>query len=170
MNAMTRNWLRIAMLIVAAAIFLPATLRADTVLTLSSVSGAAGHEVNVFGTISNTGSGVVNLNGEDFNLGSPAFLLGDVLPFFENAPFFLSGGTNSGSIAIFSFLIAPGTASGVYTGNVLDILGGPGIFDQNLIATAKFSVDVTGSAPTPEPGDLGLLLAGMACAFLLLRG
>ncbi len=148
----------------AAALFviLPGVARADGgSLALSSVSGTPGSEVTVFGTISNSGSSILFLNGESFTLGSSSLQNGDVTDFFLNAPFFLLPDSNSGSIALFQFEIAPGTPGGIYTGNFLDILGGTLGSDQNIIATAGFSVDVKSSA-VPEPGEAGLLLTALA--------
>jgi hypothetical protein len=144
------------------AAILPGTLRADsTQLTLTSVSGSAGQVVTVDGTISNTGSALINLNGENFTLGSDLnFLNGDVTDFLNNAPLFLSGNTNSGLIAVFSFEIAPGTAPGTYSGNSLQILGGPGEFDLNELASTSFTISVKGTK-APEPAPLLLLCIGL---------
>lgn len=146
-------------------------VRADsnqTQLTVSSVSGTAGEDVTVFGTITNTGKLRVFLNGEGFSLGSSSLLNGDVTDFFANAPTSLSGGANSGLIALFSFDIAPGTAPGVYDENFLQLLGGTGKFDQNDIADAEFSVTVE-SATVPEPETIVLLALGLAGVLLLRR-
>jgi hypothetical protein len=144
------------------AAILPGTLRADsTQLTLTSVSGSAGQVVTVDGTISNTGSSLINLNGENFTLGSDLnFLNGDVTDFLNNAPLFLAGDTNSGLIALFSFEIAPGTAPGMYSGNSLQILGGPGGSDFLEIASASFTINVKGTA-VPEPASLLLVCVGL---------
>ncbi len=67
----------------------PSGVQADsnqTQLTVSSVSGTAGEDVTVFGTITNTGTGRVYLNGEGYSLGSSSLLNGDVADFFANAP------------------------------------------------------------------------------------
>ena len=149
----------------------PLGVRADssqTQLTVSNVTGTPGQEVTVFGTITNTGTALVFLNGEGFSLGSSSFLNGDVTNFFTNAPASLAGGTNSGLIALFSFDIAPGTAPGVYDENFLQLLGGAGQFDQNDIADAEFSVTVK-SNTVPEPGSLGLIAVGLIGLLMLRR-
>jgi hypothetical protein len=140
----------------------------QTQLTVSSVLGTAGEDVTVFGTITNTGKGRVFLNGEGFSLGSSSLLNGDVTDFFTNAPASLSGGANSGLIALFSFDIAPGTAPGVYGENFLQLLGGTGKFDQDDIADAEFSVTVESSV-VPEPETIGLLVLGLAGVILMRR-
>ena len=149
----------------------PIGVRADsnqTQLTVSNVTGTPGQDVTVFGTITNTGTALVYLNGEGFSLGTSSFLNGDVTDFFNNAPSSLAGGANSGLIALFSFDIAPGTAPGVYDENFLQLLGGTGKFDQNDIADAEFSVTVA-SATIPEPGTIGLLVLGLAGVMFLSR-
>ena len=136
-------------------------------LTLTSVSGAPGSEVTVYGTITNTGSGTVYLNNESYTLGSTNFLNGDVTDFFVNAPLSLGPDSDSGLIALFTFDVASGTPGGSYGGNYLDILGG-GPTDQNLLASAEYSVDVQNKA-VPEPGTIGLIALGLAGVILLRR-
>jgi PEP-CTERM motif len=151
---------------------LPIGVHADsnqTQLTLSIVTGTAGEDVTVFGTIANTGTTLVYLNGENYSLGSPSsFLNGDVTDFFANAPLSLAGDSNSGIIALFSFDIAPGTAPGVYNENFLQLLGGAGQFDQNDIADAEFSVTVVPSRVS-EPETIGMIALGLAGVILLRR-
>lgn len=136
-------------------------------LTLTSVSGAPGSEVTVYGTITNTGSGTVYLNNESYTLGSTNFLNGDVTDFFVNAPFTLGPDSNSGPIALFTFDVASGTPGGSYGGNFLDILGG-GPTDQDLLASTAFSVNVQNNA-VPEPGTIGLIALGLAGVILRRR-
>jgi hypothetical protein len=160
------------LLVMISVIFLlavcPKAAHADGVqLTLSNVTGAAGQGVGVSGVITNLGTDLVYLNGENFTLGSPNLVNGDVTDFFNNAPLFLSGGTNSGDISIFSFEIAPGTPVGIYTGNFLEILGGPTSSDNLEIASATFSVDVT-TAAVPEPTSLSLILSALLVALAVL--
>jgi hypothetical protein len=162
--------LKVALLLCLFAI-VSSEVRADsnqTQLTVSSVGGTAGEDVTVFGTITNTGTVRVFLNGEGFSLGSSSLLNGDVTDFFSNAPASLSGGANSGLIALFSFDIAPGTAPGVYDENFLQLLGGTGKFAQEDIADAEFSVTVE-SATVPEPETIALLALGLASLILLRR-
>jgi hypothetical protein len=149
----------------------PIAVHADsnqTQLALSVVAGTAGEEVTVFGTITNTGTTLVYLNGENYSLGSSSLLNGDVTDFFANAPASLAGGGNSGIIALFSFDIAPGTAPGIYDENFLQLLGGAGNSDQNDIADAAFSVTVE-STTVPEPETLGMIALGLAGVILLRR-
>jgi hypothetical protein len=148
----------------------PGSARADGVtLTLSSVSGAVGSTITVDGTINNTGSAEVFLNSEDFTLGSAFLSNGDVTDFFLNAPLSLDGGASSGSIALFTLDIAPGTPGGSYGGNFLDIFGGPGSSDQNLLASAEFTVNVTSATSVSEPDTLSLAAMGLLAlaAFIL---
>jgi hypothetical protein len=171
MKTMQPSTLLRAALLLCLLTIVPSAVRADsnqTQLTVPSVSGTAGEDVTVFGTITNTGTVRVFLNGEGFSLGSSSLLNGDVTDFFANAPASLSGGTNSGLIALFSFDIAPGTAPGVYDENFLQLLGGTGKFDQKDIADAEFSVTVE-SATVPEPETLGMIVLGLGGLGLLRR-
>jgi hypothetical protein len=141
---------------------LPGTAHADNVtLSLAPVSAAPGTTVTVDGTIASIGSTTFFLNNEDFTLGSSFFLNGDTTDFFLNAPLSLDGGTNTGTIALFTFDIANGTPAGTYAGNFLDVIGGPGANDQNLLASTEFAVTVTPVTATPEPGSLVLIATGL---------
>ena len=140
-------------------------MRADSLtLTLLPVLGTPGGTVTVEGVIANPGTSTLFLNNENFTLGSSNFLNGDVTDFFLNAPISLDGGTDSGTIALFTFDIGAGTPGGTYTGNFLDILGGPGPNDQNELVSTEFSVTVTPAVTTPEAGSslqlsaMGLML------------
>jgi hypothetical protein len=154
----------IAIFFVSLIMALPRAVLADGItLTLSPVSSANGTTVTVEGTIANNGSSTIFLNNENFTLGSGFFSNGDITDFFLNAPLFLDGDTDSGLIPLFTFDIAPGTPAGPYTGNFLDILGGPGSSDQNLLSSVEFTVTVaTTSVPEPSCLDLlgGALLVG----------
>jgi hypothetical protein len=77
--------------------------------------------------------------------------------------------TNSGLIARFGFDIARGTAPGVYDENFQQLLGRAGLFDQNDIADAEFSVTVK-STTVSEPETIDLLALGLAAVMLLSPG
>jgi hypothetical protein len=167
---MRLNLVRTCAMILCLVAFLavsPRVLHATGIdLTLSPVSSAPGTTVTVDGTITNTGSTTIFLNNADFTLGSASFSNGDVTDFFFNAPFFLDAGDSSG-FALFTFDIAGGTLGGTYTGNFLDILGGPGVSDQNLLASTEFDVTVTSSATVPEPSALPLAAMGLLSLLVL---
>lgn len=152
---------------------LPSSVHANPVtLTLSAASGSSGSTITLDGTITNNTANTVYLNSEDFSLGSSSFLNGDVTDFFLNAPLLLASGGSSGLIALFTFDIAPGTLGGTYGGNFLDIIGGTNSGDfTDTLASARFSVDVSGAGATPEPGTLILLGSGLiALACMMRRG
>jgi hypothetical protein len=152
----------VMLLLLAVAAWPRATYADGISLTLSAVAGAPGTTVTVEGTISNTGSSTVFLNGENFTLSSGFFSNSDITDFFVNAPLSLDSGTNSGLIALFTFDVAAGTPGGIYTGNFLDIVGGPGSSDANLLASAAFPVTVAPVVATPEPGIFALFGSGFA--------
>jgi len=141
---------------------LPESVHADSLtLSVSPVSGAAGTTVAVDGTIASIGSTTFFLNNEGFTLGSSFFSNGDITDFLLNSPLSLDGGTDTGTIALFTFDIANGTPAGSYMGNFLDIIGGPGPNDQNLLASTEFTVTVTPVTSAPEPGTLALSSVGL---------
>jgi PEP-CTERM motif len=100
------------------------------------------------GTIVNTSGSTVNLGGDSFTLNGPLSANDD--GFNNNAPFTLSASGTSGDIDLFTITIAPGTATGLYTG-VFDILDG-----NTVVGQVDFDVDLT-----PEPGTLLLLGTGL---------
>lgn len=157
----------IATFVVSLVMTSPRLVLADGItLTLSPVSGAPGTTVTVDGTIANPGSSTIFLNTENFTLGSGFFSNGDITDFLLNAPLFLDGGSDSGLIALFTFDIAPGTPAGPYTGNFLDILGGPGSSDQNLLSSAEFLVTIAATS-VPEPSSFSLLGFGLLLGAVL---
>lgn len=156
----------VALAVLTLALTLPRRALADPVgLSLAGVSGLPGTSVTVLGNIVNSSASAVYLNGEDFTLGSAAFLNGDPTEFFLNAPLSLDPGQSSGQIGLFTFGIAAGTAPGVYGGNSLDIIGGGPSDFSDILASAPFSVDVQGATAAPEPPAILLLLTGILMLF-----
>jgi hypothetical protein len=117
-----------------------------------------GTTVDFFGTITNTTAGTIFLNGDDLNLAGLSFTTTDQ-PFFDNAPFFLAPGANSGDIELFEVSVASPLldTAGFYAGS-FDIKGGIDGNAQNVLGSTSFSVN-TASA-VPEPATLTLLLTG----------
>jgi hypothetical protein len=133
----------------------------DVLLTNSDLTGAPGSSLAVFATISNPSTtDTVYLNGDSSTTVS-TFLTVDDTPFFNNAPFFLDPGANTGTtpFELFDVIIDPNTPAGVYSDNLFSILGGPdgGTFsDYSDLSDSYFNVTVTAS--TPEPNAFWLLL------------
>jgi len=109
-----------------------------------------GDTLTFSGTLANTGTQELFLNGDSFNLPGVDLTLDDS-PFFANFPLSLAGG-ESASGQLFTVSIGPGASGGVTTGSFA-ILGGTTDTDQNELATQSFNVLVS----APEPGALGLL-------------
>ena len=121
-----------------------------------------GTTVDFFGTITNTTAGTIFLNGDDLNLAGISFSTTDQ-PFFDNAPFFLAPGANSGDIELFEVSVASPLldTAGFYAGS-FDIKGGIDGNAQDVLGSTSFSVNTASTAPSavPEPATLTLLLTG----------
>ena len=135
-------------------------------------TGAPGATLQYFGTLTNTGSDTVFLNGDTPNLTGAAgdFAINDL--FFANAPISLGAGGSSGDIELFDVTVGDPftdtltTYAGLYT-----LLGGVDGGAQDVVTdpSAGFSVTVTsGTSGTPEPATPALLVTGLI-AFAILR-
>ncbi len=127
-------------------------------LNNSPISAYAGDTVTFLGTITPDTASDIFLNGISYtyNAGAGAYLTGDQTTFF-NVPgaFFTTDSPYTGPV--FSIAINPLTPVGAYTGTVT-LRGGADQFADSPIVSAPFEVDVL----APEPGSIGLGLAGMA--------
>ncbi len=133
-----------------------ASARADTItISLDSqYQSGPGSVFTFFGTLTNTGSDTVYLNGYTPVLDAGLVLDGN--PFFANAPLSLDPGQSTADIELFTITVPPyGLGSNFYAGT-FEILGG-GPSDDSLLGSADFNINVT-----PEPTSLVLLLTGMA--------
>src|SRR5579862_7297260 len=79
--------------------------RADIVITFDEPDQPAGpgDTLQFFGSIRNTGSATVFLNGDDVNLLGLSFSVNDL--FFSNAPVSLNPGQSSGDIELFDVTV-----------------------------------------------------------------
>jgi hypothetical protein len=147
--------------------------KADTVtITLDQPNqvGLPGTTVDFFGTITNTTGGTIFLNGDNFNLNGASFTTNDQ-PFFNNAPFFLAPGANSGDIELFEISVSNPLLdpAGFYTGSYI-ILGGIDGNGQDAIGSAAFSIDTApATSPVPEPASIALLLTGASTLLPIAR-
>jgi len=136
-------------------------------LDSTTLSGLPGAVVTFTGTLANTTGVTENLNNANLSGLLPSFT-GDVTPFFNNAPLFLTANQSTASIGLFTVTIPNVIAPGPYTG-FFSVFGGPGVNDQTLLGSSPtFTVNVTSTAPgTPEPASLGFALAGLAAMGML---
>ncbi len=141
--------------------------------TSSILTGAAGTTVTFDAVVANPGADPIYINGDGWALSSPSFSIDDT-PLFS-LPYPIDAGSNTGTdpVAVFNLMIAPGTAPGIYTGQLFTIYGGAdggaGTAFNDLVDIA-FTVEVTGGPMnSPEPGTWLLLASGFASLALLRR-
>lgn len=120
-------------------------------------NAAAGQTISFDATVTDIGSTVVYLNGDDL-IASGSLLLDDS-PFLNNFPISMNPG-NSDTDELFTVTVPLGTPIGFYSGS-FTIIGGSDGNAQNAVGSADFGVNVSGNA-TPEPSSLVLLLTGVA--------
>jgi hypothetical protein len=152
-----------------------ARAQGNLLFTLDSViqNGTPGSEVYFTGTLTNTGTNPLYLNGIQFDFDSLAapYLTGDANVFFNNTPVSLAAtGTTGDSYAgqIFGINVDPTTPSGTYTGSVT-LTGGADGNATDILGTQNFEV-VVSSAGVPEASSLfsASLMLGMG-GWLLYR-
>ena len=116
--------------------------------------GVAGASVTLLATATNTTGADLPLDALGLTLISP-FVDYDDSAFFTQWPLQLDAsgpGSEYGPAAIFSVLIPLGTPAGLYSGNVVNVLG-----SGNLLTSQTFDIEVAAQA-VPEPAT-GMLLA-----------
>jgi len=152
--------------IVAFAAMAASVAHADAMTTFDdpNQNGAPGSTLQFFGTILNSGSDAIFLNGDELNLAAPStdFTITDL--FFANAPLSLGAGDSSGLIELFDVTVnnpfpdLPTTYTGSWT-----MTGGADGNAQDILDQESFSVTVTPEPQaTPEPQTSLLLLVGFA--------
>ena len=143
-------------LLLAAALTGAATADPIT-LTLQNndLSTTAGGDVTFLATaINNDMSFLVNLNEDSYWVDPPLTL--DDSAFLYTWPLYLTANETLGPEALFAVDVPLGTTPGDYLGS-FGILGGSGVDDYNLLATAGFTVTVTPASSVPEPGTFVML-------------
>jgi hypothetical protein len=128
------------------------------------LNGAPGDTLTFIGTAMNATGITQNLNSDSFTLQSP-LIFNDSL-YFDTWPLQLTNSQAFGPQGLFTVSVPLSTSLGLYNGS-FDILGGAGINDQNVLATATFQVNVIPGTATPEPAT-GLLFI-MGGAIIALR-
>jgi hypothetical protein len=146
---------------------------ASSIIALSFDSAAQnampGSTIFFTGTVTNTGVGVVDLNGLVVNLNGQ--FMTDVTPFFGNAPPSIAGGSTTTDYEMFTIQVGipfagpPGIQVGTVT--LLGGVEGPNGYDpttQNILGSAGFDVNVTSSSP--EPSSVALMVFGCAALWV----
>jgi hypothetical protein len=161
---MPRNSVKAALVIVMASI--AGEAHADVVLNFTPTMRdmVPGGTVEFVGTLTNTGTTDVYLNGDVIVLPYPNLTVDDS-PFFTNSPLFLPGGgayTGPFIDVMADLSILPGEYSGSYR-----VQGGAdaNMFDD--LATQAFTVDVVAA---PEPNSFTLLVSALMGVALVYAG
>ena len=158
-----RSWLLPSMTIVA--LLLPGmAAKADPSLSITLDSpfqmGVGDQTLTFDVNLINTGTSLVFLNGDGFDLTSPLML--DDSGFWNNSPFFLGASSASGDFELFTVFIPALTPQGLYTGT-FEILGGGDGNAQEVLGNTTFDIEVT-----PEPSSLLLLSTGLLALGILM--
>jgi hypothetical protein len=125
------------------------TARADVIFNLTPpmLSTAAGTTIEFTGTLTNTGSAEVFLNGDLSMLLYSNLTLNDS-PFFANSPLSLAAGGGSYFGPFFDIIVDPVAVPGVYTGSFM-IQGGADSSTFSNVASQNFQVTVVSGVPEP---------------------
>jgi hypothetical protein len=143
-------------------------LRADTLsasLVNAALTGTAGSSITFQANVSNPSGTDTFLNGDSSITSSILVSVNDT-PFILNAPVSLGSGGIAGPFDIFTVVLDPSIAAGIYTGT-FSILGGADGASSNDLADLNFTVNVTPSTSVPEPGTLQMVLVGAFLVFFL---
>jgi hypothetical protein len=139
-----------------------AAARADTfsfTLDAPNQDAVAGQIIEFYATVGNADpDAIVYLNADSPSVDSPLTL--DDSPFLNTPAFYSLSPESTYDGELFDVTVPLGTPYGLYGGDFA-ILGGSDDQAGDLLGSANFNVDVTGSA-VPEPSSLGLLVTGLA--------
>jgi hypothetical protein len=140
--------------------------RADATLTFtpSTLSTTPGGTVEFDGTLTNTGTFDLYLNGDSFDL-EYSDLTVDDSPFIFSGPMLLSAG-ESFSGAFIDVTADAATPSGSYSGTYT-IQGGTDANTFDDIAMEDFTIDIGAMTPISEPNPFLLLATGLAIIALV---
>ena len=156
----------------------------DLTITLPTISGMAGQQFTVFGTLTNSSASTLYFSTDSVTFNNPAFqgtpdvaangFLGLLLG-LDLGPTSINGNSTLTGVDLFTVMIPTGTAPGLYGVNFYDLLGGidPACTPLGLcgvqLGTVEFSVNVQAPVTTPEPGTLLLFASGLLAVFFLIR-
>jgi hypothetical protein len=152
----------------------PANAQSDLLFTLDSIvqSGNPGDELIYTGTLTNTSSNPLYLNGITFNFDNAAvpYLSGDANVFNANVPLSLAASGSAGdsySGAIFGVALDPSTPPGTYTGSVT-LTGGADGNANDVLGTQNFGV-ATPAGAVPEASSLSMAVIGLLSVGIVRR-
>lgn len=161
--------------IICATLIVGCALTADAQLQLTFTPDTQetlpGGTVDFTGTLVNTSSSEVFLNGDSINLTGSDFLIDDS-PFLNNAPLSLTAtGTPDSSYTGLLLTIDTTTEDpGLYFGSFV-VTGGATDLSSDNVGSQIFGIDILSSAPAvPEPGTYAFLVSlGLAGTVFLRR-
>jgi hypothetical protein len=167
---MTSVHRRVQTALCLAAMFIAVTARADVLavnFVNSDLSGAPGDVLTFSGTIENTGSDPLYINGIGVTgLGGIPPDNIDYTDFIVEGPIdSIDGGGSFGPFDFFTVTIPNPFSAGDLDGTV-NFEGGSTTDDQELLGSADFGVQVTEGSPAtvPEPASIWLLVTAAAAA------
>jgi hypothetical protein len=166
---MTMTCSKIPKLGLAAFVFLLPICKASPItvdLTSTLLQAPEGSGVTFSGTLSNTASFVIFLNSAGLNLAG-AFTPADedLMPFFTDAPLFLSASASTSTIDLFTLQEPSPFATGSYSGT-FTILGGADGNAMDVVGSAGFTIQVVNATAVPEPSP-GALIVGSGVSMLI---
>jgi hypothetical protein len=146
------------LLMLLAGVAQPATININ--LNPALLSGSPGATLTFTGTLMNSTSSTVFLNGAGINLAGFSPANEDTSLFFASAPLSLAGNASTSTIGLFAINVPSPFAAGPYQGT-FTVLGGADGNAQDVLGSTAFTVQVSDAGTSmPEPCSTILIGSG----------